>query len=65
MDTTSREEDPGLKSPFDIVLRGGYPWGFNLRGGARESTPLQVCEVSGRYSKRGRSADLIRARGVV
>lgn len=31
--------------PFDVVLKGGSPWGFTLTGGAEVRSPIQITEV--------------------
>lgn len=34
------------RRPFEVILRGGKPWGFRLAGGEGEDSPLHVSEVS-------------------
>ncbi|KAK3100457.1 hypothetical protein FSP39_020389 [Pinctada imbricata] len=35
---------PGTQ-PFQVVLKGGSPWGFTLKGGAEVQSPIQICEI--------------------
>lgn len=34
------------RRPFEVILRGGNPWGFTLAGGEGEECPLHVSKVS-------------------
>ena len=33
------------RRPFEVILRGGKPWGFTLAGGEEEQCPLHVSKV--------------------
>ena len=35
----------GTDEPFQVILKGGSPWGFSLKGGAEPRSPVQVAEV--------------------
>ena len=35
----------GTNDPFSVVLKGGSPWGFKLRGGSEAKSPIQIAEV--------------------
>ena len=36
----------GTSDPFQVVLKGGSPWGFNLKGIKGTRTPVQISEVN-------------------
>lgn len=40
------ESSQDENKPFHVVLKGGAPWGFSLRGGSEVRSPLQIAEVS-------------------
>lgn len=31
--------------PFEVILKGGSPWGFTITGGAEVRSPIQISEV--------------------
>ncbi|XP_069130177.1 PDZ and LIM domain protein 3-like [Argopecten irradians] len=31
--------------PFEVVLKGGSPWGFTLKGGVEVRSPIQISEI--------------------
>ena len=35
----------GTDEPFQVILKGGSPWGFTLKGGAEFRSSVQVAEV--------------------
>lgn len=40
------ENSPVLSvEPFRVILKGGSPWGFTLKGGAEVRAPIQISEV--------------------
>ena len=47
-DICEKTEEPGRvpgATPFQVVLKGGSPWGFTLRGGTEVQSPIQVSQV--------------------
>ena len=34
------------RKPFDVVLKGGAPWGFALNGGKGTDVPLHISKVN-------------------
>ena len=57
-DTSYEDEDiplpvspfkAGTDEPFTIVLKGGRPWGFDLKGGSENKAPLKVSQVTEFY----------------
>ncbi|XP_021348349.1 uncharacterized protein LOC110447164 isoform X2 [Mizuhopecten yessoensis] len=32
--------------PFEVVLKGGSPWGFTLKGGVEVRSPIQISEIN-------------------
>lgn len=52
MDSISEADEPLEKfspladrRPFEVVLRGGKPWGFTLAGGEGEGSPLHIAQI--------------------
>ena len=54
-DTSYEDEDiplpvspfkAGTTEPIKLVLKGGKPWGFELKGGSENKAPLQVSQVT-------------------
>ena len=39
-----------VSDEFTVLLEGGRPWGFTLRGGADFRSPLKIGKVSGIFS---------------
>ncbi|KAK7482911.1 hypothetical protein BaRGS_00025811, partial [Batillaria attramentaria] len=33
------------RRPFEVILRGGKPWGFILAGGEGEDSPLHISQI--------------------
>ena len=53
-DTSSEEEEgplpvspfkSGTDEPLKVVIKGGKPWGFEIKGGTEDKAPLQISKV--------------------
>ena len=53
-DTSSEEDDTplpvspfksGTDEPLKVVIKGGKPWGFEIKGGTENKAPLQISKV--------------------
>jgi hypothetical protein len=43
---SSKEIRKTTAGTFQVVLKGGAPWGFTLRGGVGAQSPVQIDQVN-------------------